>query len=80
MDDAGIYRRPNGTTFQVIDPYYPAGCDKCGWTGSSEDCGTDSGFDDSDVYCPKCHAGGADFGNAAATSIRLPADDAKGEG
>lgn len=69
MDDAGTYKRPDGTTFEVRDPYYPAGCDKCGWSGSSEDCGTDSWGDDSDVYCPKCYAGGADSGRAASASV-----------
>lgn len=67
MDDAGRYRRADGSTFEVRDPYYPAGCDKCGWTGSSEECGTDSWGDDSDVYCPKCSMSGADCGDVIQT-------------
>lgn len=71
MDDVGTYRRPDGTTFEVRDPYYPAGCDKCGWSGSSEDCGTDYWGDDSDVYCPQCHSGSADDGKVARASVRI---------
>lgn len=52
-------------SFDVTPPYYLASCDKCGWVGSSEHCGTDSGLDDSDVYCPRCHASGADCGKVA---------------
>lgn len=61
-----------GQTFQtprgpvcVNDRFYLASCDKCGWIGSSQECGTDAWGDDSDVYCPECHAPGADFGKAA---------------
>lgn len=56
-------RRPSGET--IIAPhYYMAECHNCGWMGSSELCGVDRGFDDSDVYCPDCHASGADDGPA----------------
>ena len=45
--------------------WYLAACDACGWIGSSQECGTDWGCgDDSDVYCPVCHAPGADCGSA----------------
>ena len=46
-------------------PYYLASCDHCGWVGSSEKCGTDTGGDDSSVYCPRCHLPGADCGKVA---------------
>jgi hypothetical protein len=52
-------------SFEVKEPYYLASCDHCGWVGSSERCGTDSFGDDSDVYCPRCHASGADCGKVA---------------
>ncbi|GEM_PF-1889645 len=52
-------------SFDVQEPYYLASCDKCGWFGSSELCGTDSFGDDSDVYCPRCSASGADCGKVA---------------
>lgn len=57
----------NGPTvsFEVREPYYLASCDACGWVGSSELCGTDSWGDDSDVYCPRCQASGADCGKVA---------------
>uniref|UniRef100_UPI0035CC99DA hypothetical protein n=1 Tax=uncultured Sphingomonas sp. TaxID=158754 RepID=UPI0035CC99DA len=44
------------------DRFYLASCDSCGWVGSSERCGVDTGFDDSDVYCPDCQRSGADCG------------------
>lgn len=64
-------------SFDVREPYYLASCDKCGWVGSTELCGTDSFGDDSDVYCPRCHAPGADCGKVAealgrAASIPAP--------
>ena len=52
--------------FETREPYYLASCDYCGWVGSSEHCGSDSFGDDSDVYCPRCHASGADCGKVAA--------------
>jgi hypothetical protein len=52
-------------SFDVREPYYLASCDHCGWVGSSELCGTDTWGDDSDVYCPRCHASGADYGKIA---------------
>ena len=52
-------------SFDVTGRYYLASCDVCGWVGSSEHCGTDSGGDDSDVYCPRCHHSGADCGKVA---------------
>lgn len=47
------------------EPYYLASCDHCGWCGSSEHCGSDSWGDDSDVFCPRCYASGADCGKVA---------------
>lgn len=58
------YRGPT-ISFTYNPPYYLASCDKCGWVGSSEYCGTDKEGDDSDVYCPRCHAPGADCGKVA---------------
>lgn len=52
-------------SFDVREPYYLASCDACGWVGSSQHCGTDTGGDDSDVYCPRCSASGADCGKVA---------------
>ena len=52
----------HGKHYAVRDGYYLASCDKCGWVGSSEDCGTDEA---DDVFCPTCHAGGADCGTIA---------------
>jgi len=60
-------------SFEVREPYYLASCDTCGWVGSSEACGTDSGGDDSDVYCPRCHASGADCGKVATSIFARPA-------
>lgn len=60
-------------SFEVREPYYLASCDKCGWVGSSEHCGTDSFGDDSDVYCPRCHASGADCGKIATALATPPA-------
>lgn len=51
--------RPNGEPF-IAPHFYMIRCERCGWTGSSEFCGTDSWGDDSDVYCPNCHTSGAD--------------------
>ncbi len=64
------YRYPNGQIVTVIEPFYPASCDGCGWQGSSGDCGTDSWGDDSDVYCPR---NGADCGKAAEAAVRIKA-------
>ncbi|MCJ2009762.1 hypothetical protein, partial [Methylobacterium sp. J-092] len=36
--------------------YFLMECEHCGWVGSSELCGTNSGGDDSDIYCPACDA------------------------
>ncbi len=55
-------------SFDVTAPYYLASCDSCGWVGSSELCGTDTGCDDSNVYCPRCDASGADCGKIATQS------------
>lgn len=52
----------DGVSYRVSPRYYLASCDKCGWIGSSEDCGTDEA---DDVFCPKCHAPGADCGKIA---------------
>lgn len=59
-------------SFEVRDPYYLASCNHCGWVGSTERCGTDSMGDDSDVYCPRCHASGADCGKVAAKLTTPP--------
>lgn len=69
---------PNGEVVAVNAPYYPASCDKCGWQGSSEACGTDVGFDDSDVYCPSCHASGADCGKAGEAATPTTPPDGEG--
>lgn len=61
-------------SFETRDPYYLASCDCCGWVGSSELCGTDSFGDDSDVYCPRCHASGADSGMVAERISAKPVD------
>jgi len=58
------YRGPV-VSFDVTAPYYLASCDSCGWVGSSEHCGVDTGGDDSSVYCPRCEASGADCGKIA---------------
>ena len=65
-------------SFEVAEPYYLASCDHCGWVGSSEHCGTDSFGDDSDAYCPRCRAGGADCGKVAA-SLETPPLHKEGE-
>jgi hypothetical protein len=67
------WRYPGGGMYQVTPPYYPASCDNCGWRGSSEDCGTDTGGDDSDVYCPVCHMPGCDGGADAEKAVRVSA-------
>lgn len=64
-------------SFEFREPYYLASCDACGWVGSSELCGTDSWGDDSDVYCPRCQASGADCGKVAE---RIPAPQASAPG
>ena len=67
---AEVWKFPNGEAVVVNEPYYPASCDKCGWQGSSEACGTDSWGDDSDVFCPTCHQSGADCGKAGNAARR----------
>jgi hypothetical protein len=62
-------------SFDVAEPYYLASCDHCGWVGSSELCGADSFGDDSDVYCPRCQASGADCGKVAALAASPTASD-----
>lgn len=69
------YRYPNGQIVSVQESYYPASCDGCGWQGSSGDCGIDTGFDDSDVYCPRCCRPGADCGKAAEAAVKAPAEE-----
>lgn len=69
-DERTIYTI-NGVSYPVRPTFYLASCDKCGWIGSSEECGVDSG-DDSDVYCPSCGSSGADCGK-----ISEQADDAE---
>ncbi|SFV31233.1 protein gp37 [Devosia crocina] len=46
--------RPGGEPF-IASQFFMTRCEHCGWCGSSELVGTDSGFDDSDCYCPSCH-------------------------
>jgi hypothetical protein len=71
-------------TVTVNEPYYLASCDKCGWIGSSEQCGSDYWGDDSDVYCPECFASGADLGKEACAietaAHRRKSDRAPGTG
>lgn len=62
------YRFPDGQIVSVRASYYPASCNKCGWQGSSEDCGT---CEADDVYCPKCHASGADCGRAGEAAEKV---------
>ncbi|WIY54105.1 hypothetical protein O9Z70_06185 [Devosia sp. YIM 151766] len=62
-------------SFEVQEPYYLASCDRCGWVGSSERCGTDSFGDDSDVYCPRCFASGVDCGKVAERLSALQSKD-----
>ena len=63
-DDHTVYTI-GGKHYRVNPKFYLASCDKCGWVGSSEECGEDDFGDDSDVYCPACHAPGADCGEVA---------------
>lgn len=67
------YRLPDGRTFSVNETFYLASCDRCGWVGSTETCGIDVNTDagDSNVYCPKCHAAGADCGKVAETAVEI---------
>lgn len=58
------YETPYGKV-TVREPYYLASCDGCGWIGSSEECGGDDYFGDSDVSCPKCYRAGCDCGSYA---------------
>ncbi|TXN72384.1 hypothetical protein [Methylobacterium sp. WL6] len=68
--------------------YFLMECEHCGWVGSSELCGTDSGGDDSDIYCPACdaitlgdepsEADAAKFGQALLD--RITAAEARAEG
>lgn len=67
-----LWRYPDGQAVSVKPPYYAASCDHCAWQGSSEDCGIDTGGDDSDVYCPMCRRSGADFGRSAALAQAAP--------
>lgn len=58
----------DGKAYPVSHPYYLGSCDKCGWIGSTEQCGGDE-----DVVCPQCHSTGADCGqisNAAEDAER----------
>jgi len=64
MDDGTVYLL-DGVSYRVRPRFYLASCDACGWIGSSEECGVDAWGDDSDVYCPKCQAPGADMGTVA---------------
>ena len=70
---ATTYRLPDGREFKLNSKeWYLASCDKCGWVGSSEECGTDyCGGDDTDVHCPKCGIAGADCGKVADTAVEL---------
>lgn len=67
------YKLPDGRTFWTHEDFYLASCDHCGWVGSTEKCGTDVNTDagDSNIYCPKCHASGADVGKIAATAVEI---------
>lgn len=73
-----LWTFPNGERVRVKDPYYAASCDQCGWQGSSEECGTDSWGDDSDVYCPKCFSSGCCSGKAAARAALSSAPGGEG--
>lgn len=63
------WRFPDGSIKSVTPPYYPASCNNCGWQGSSQQCGVDTGADDSDVYCPVCHMPGCDSGVAGEKAV-----------
>jgi NAD-dependent SIR2 family protein deacetylase len=39
----------------VTGRYFYTRCDRCGWHGSSEQCGEMRYCDDADVVCPACH-------------------------
>lgn len=66
----------------VGERFYLTKCRSCGWVGSSEQCGTDSFGDDSDVYCPVCFDAGceqeptkeeaAEHGEAARAALAQP--------
>lgn len=76
LEDLKQQAQYNGpvVSFDVAQGYYLASCDHCGWVGSSENCGTDSFGDDSDVYCPRCSSPGADCGKVAQRLAHPPAD------
>lgn len=57
----------DGRHYPVRHPYYLGSCDRCGWIGSTEQCGGDE-----DVVCPHCYATGADCG-----AVALAASDAE---
>lgn len=38
----------------VVEPYYAAKCNHCGWVGSSEACIDNRGCDDFETFCPVC--------------------------
>jgi hypothetical protein len=70
------WRIADGRVFSVHPDYYLASCDKCGWVGSSQECGTDYWGDDSDVFCPVCYQSGADIGKVAEAAVK----EAAGQG
>ncbi|WP_395454655.1 hypothetical protein ACHMW5_13380 [Azospirillum melinis] len=55
-DDLTRYRLPDGEIVEVAARYYLCKCQKCGWTGSSEECGSSVSLDgDGDISCPECY-------------------------
>jgi hypothetical protein len=71
-EHATRWRLPDGRMIDTGPRFYVASCDGCSWVGSSEECVTDSGpWGDSDVYCPRCHRSGADFGALAAAAVEI---------
>lgn len=58
--EASEFRRPAPPPIPVRKRFYLTKCPRCGWIGSSEQCGADSFGDDSDVYCPVCWAAGCE--------------------
>ena len=53
-EEAAAHRNPAPPPIPVRGRFYMICCEHCDWVGSSEQCGTDAGQDDSDVYCPVC--------------------------
>jgi hypothetical protein len=53
-EEAAAHRNLAPPPIPVRGRFYMICCEHCDWVGSSEQCGTDAGQDDSDVSCPVC--------------------------